>query len=190
MFKLMNILERIVAEAINDSVTDNNGATSSSDESEASTQAHRLGLVSGGFGYWKDQTGKTVARTVQGHLVKLDPHISVARDIAAHQNANSEVSPQGYMGRMIGGVHDATGYIKDTNTNDTIGHTSPHTGEFSPFHSSSDETAHRLNSNPLDTWTHDDQKALTAPNFSPTQQSKSSVFDRIKNKLLPNKQNY
>lgn len=41
------------------------------DGSEASEEAHRLGLTSAGWGYWKDKSGKTVARTVDGKLVKL-----------------------------------------------------------------------------------------------------------------------
>lgn len=41
-------------------------------ESDAAEQAHKLGLVSGGWGTWKDQSGKTVAKTVRGQLVKLE----------------------------------------------------------------------------------------------------------------------
>lgn len=40
--------------------------------SDAAEQAHKLGLVSGGWGTWKDASGKTVAKTIQGQLVKLD----------------------------------------------------------------------------------------------------------------------
>lgn len=42
------------------------------DENEATKQAHALGLESDGYGYWKDpKTGKRVARTLKGKLVKL-----------------------------------------------------------------------------------------------------------------------
>jgi ADP-ribose pyrophosphatase YjhB (NUDIX family) len=40
-------------------------------ESESSDQAHQLGLRYDHWGYWKDKTGKTVAQTVKGKLVKL-----------------------------------------------------------------------------------------------------------------------
>jgi ADP-ribose pyrophosphatase YjhB (NUDIX family) len=46
-------------------------------ENEATKQAHSLGLESDGYGYWKDKTGKRVARTLKGKLVKLtsdDPY--------------------------------------------------------------------------------------------------------------------
>jgi ADP-ribose pyrophosphatase YjhB (NUDIX family) len=47
-------------------------------ENEATKQAHALGLESDGYGYWKDpKTGKRVARTLKGKLVKLtsdDPY--------------------------------------------------------------------------------------------------------------------
>ena len=39
----------------------------------ARDQAHHLGLTYDGYGYWDDETGKPVARTIQGHLVKLEP---------------------------------------------------------------------------------------------------------------------
>lgn len=42
------------------------------EESEAAAQAHKLGLVASGWGTWKDQTGKTVAKTIRGHLVKIE----------------------------------------------------------------------------------------------------------------------
>lgn len=42
------------------------------EESEAAQQAHALGLVSGGWGTWKDKTGKTVAKTIRGQLVKVE----------------------------------------------------------------------------------------------------------------------
>ncbi|MBW3545405.1 MAG: GNAT family N-acetyltransferase [Bacteroidetes bacterium] len=41
---------------------------------DASDQAHKLGLTSAGWGYWKDKSGKTVAQTIQGKLVKLESH--------------------------------------------------------------------------------------------------------------------
>lgn len=41
-------------------------------ESEASDQAHDLGLTYKGRGYWMDDTGLTVARTLKGKLVKLN----------------------------------------------------------------------------------------------------------------------
>jgi hypothetical protein len=44
-----------------------------SSDSEATDQAHQLGLVSKGWGRWADKTGKIVAKTVQGKLVKLAP---------------------------------------------------------------------------------------------------------------------
>lgn len=39
---------------------------------DAAEQAHELDLVSKGWGNWADPTGKTVAHTVDGHLVKND----------------------------------------------------------------------------------------------------------------------
>jgi hypothetical protein len=42
-------------------------------DSEAAEQAHHLGLTAAGWGTWRDQSGKTVAKTVQGKLVKLEP---------------------------------------------------------------------------------------------------------------------
>jgi hypothetical protein len=43
-------------------------------ESEAAQQAHNLGLVSKPYGNWADpKTGKVVAKTVQGKLVKIEP---------------------------------------------------------------------------------------------------------------------
>jgi hypothetical protein len=42
-------------------------------ESEASDQAKELHLIYAGFGYWKDQEGHVVARTLDGKLVKLEP---------------------------------------------------------------------------------------------------------------------
>lgn len=38
----------------------------------AADQAHHLGLRHSGYGYWDDQQGNTVARTIKGHLVKLE----------------------------------------------------------------------------------------------------------------------
>lgn len=43
------------------------------EESEAAKQAHKLGLVAGGWGTWKDKSGKTVAMTKDNQLVKTDP---------------------------------------------------------------------------------------------------------------------
>lgn len=40
--------------------------------SEAAEQAHKLGLISGGWGTWQDETGKTVAKTIQGKLVRIE----------------------------------------------------------------------------------------------------------------------
>src|SRR6185312_1542452 len=41
------------------------------EESDTADQAHKLGLTAAGWGYWADASGKKVARTIQGHLVKL-----------------------------------------------------------------------------------------------------------------------
>lgn len=41
-------------------------------ESVAADQAHEMGLRYKGRGYWMDQSGKTVAQTVNGKLVKVD----------------------------------------------------------------------------------------------------------------------
>lgn len=41
-------------------------------ESVAAEEAHKLGLRYKGRGYWMDQTGKTVAKTVKDTLTKLD----------------------------------------------------------------------------------------------------------------------
>lgn len=49
-------------------------------EMEAREQAHQLGLVSAGWGYWKDKTGRTVAQTIDGQLVKLDDQPDSFRD--------------------------------------------------------------------------------------------------------------
>lgn len=47
------------------------GAEEDPNETEATRQAHHLGLVSGGYGKWMDpKTGQQVAYTVQGHLVR------------------------------------------------------------------------------------------------------------------------
>lgn len=44
-----------------------------SDKSDAAEQAHGLGLISKGWGRWADpQTDEIVAKTVHGHLVKID----------------------------------------------------------------------------------------------------------------------
>lgn len=40
---------------------------------DPSEEAHKLGLTAAGWGYWKDKTGRSVAKTVQGQLVKLAP---------------------------------------------------------------------------------------------------------------------
>jgi hypothetical protein len=55
--KLRNILRNILREA---------------DESESSRQAHELNLTHIGHGYWADAQGSTVARSIDGHLVKLE----------------------------------------------------------------------------------------------------------------------
>lgn len=57
MIKLKTLIEDVVVE----------------EESEAATQAKQLGLTSAGWGTWKDNSGATVAKTVQGKLVKIDP---------------------------------------------------------------------------------------------------------------------
>jgi hypothetical protein len=41
-------------------------------ESSTAEQAKAMGLKYAGYGKWKDASGKTVAKTVQGNLVKLD----------------------------------------------------------------------------------------------------------------------
>jgi len=55
-------------------------------ESEAADQAHKLGLVYGGFGKWRDKSGQTVAKTVGGKLVKVDG--------SAPQKSNGEPPPR------------------------------------------------------------------------------------------------
>lgn len=42
-------------------------------ESDAAEQAKQLGLTYAGWGKWKDSTGKVVAKTVDGQLVKVEP---------------------------------------------------------------------------------------------------------------------
>ena len=41
---------------------------------DAADQAHKLDLVSAGWGRWKDKSGQIVAKTIDGHLVKVDPN--------------------------------------------------------------------------------------------------------------------
>jgi hypothetical protein len=40
---------------------------------DASAEAKKKGLISAGFGKWKDKSGKVVAKTVDGKLVDIDP---------------------------------------------------------------------------------------------------------------------
>lgn len=47
-------------------------------ESDSADQAHKLGLSYAGRGYWRDSSGKTVAKTVQDKLVKLDADDNMA----------------------------------------------------------------------------------------------------------------
>lgn len=68
------------------------------DESEATKQAHQLGLVSKGWGRWADpKTGKLVAKSINGRLVKypdtfeddVDDAVEDARaDIVKHNDVS------------------------------------------------------------------------------------------------------
>lgn len=67
-------------------------------ESEQGTQtpadqAHHLGLSSAGWGTWKDKQGKTVAKTVQGHLTKLEPGEKVKHP-QEHPAINPDAKPE------------------------------------------------------------------------------------------------
>ena len=42
------------------------------EESETAKQAHAKGWVGGGWGTWKDKSGKVVAKTINGQLVPID----------------------------------------------------------------------------------------------------------------------
>ena len=44
----------------------------SEEDSDTAKKAHSKGWVSGGWGTWKDDSGKTVARTINGRLVPID----------------------------------------------------------------------------------------------------------------------
>jgi hypothetical protein len=44
-----------------------------SETKTAAQQAHELGLTHAGWGYWQDSSGKVVAKTINGQLVKLEP---------------------------------------------------------------------------------------------------------------------
>lgn len=46
----------------------------SEEEGDAAEQAHALGLTSAGWGYWRDEFGRTVAQTIDGKLVKFEGH--------------------------------------------------------------------------------------------------------------------
>lgn len=71
-------------------------------ESDASEEAKRQGLVSAGWGLWKDKQGKVVARTVDG---KLEPVKGSRADIT---NYHTNV-PQN---RQVN--HDAIDEVNDT----------------------------------------------------------------------------
>ena len=45
-------------------------------ESQASDQAHKLGLKSSGWGRWKDSSGKVTHQTKDGRLIKIGQKIS------------------------------------------------------------------------------------------------------------------
>lgn len=49
-------------------------------ESDAAEQAKMLGLTYGGWGKWKDDSGKTVAKTIDDTLVKLSPEEAAAEE--------------------------------------------------------------------------------------------------------------
>jgi hypothetical protein len=52
-----------------------------SKNSEASEEAHKLGLIAKPYGNWADKTGKTVAKTISGKLVKIeDPEAEAGKD--------------------------------------------------------------------------------------------------------------
>lgn len=77
--KLVKLLKSIVTEA-----------------EDPSELAHKLDLKSGGFGRWVDDTGETVAKTVDGNLVKIDPNEKQdSTDVPSQSTApsrNSDVS--------------------------------------------------------------------------------------------------
>lgn len=80
-------LSGILFEMIEEASTDNG----ESGETEATQQAHQLGLVSKGWGNWADpQSGQTVAKTIQGKLVKLEPGENAASSLnyATHGSAD------------------------------------------------------------------------------------------------------
>jgi len=67
------------------------------EESEATKQAHALGLISAGWGNWKDEDGRTVAHTIDGVLVKSrdlskDQRGKIGMETLARQAQNSPKS--------------------------------------------------------------------------------------------------
>lgn len=51
--------------------------------------AHKLKLKSAGWGFWKDDTGRTVAQTIDNNLVRIDPS-SVRSTTGNHNEIPSE----------------------------------------------------------------------------------------------------
>lgn len=57
-------------------------------ESDTADQAKKMGLTYGGYGKWKDAQGNTVAKTVNGQLVKIG-----ADDVATAPDAEGDDAP-------------------------------------------------------------------------------------------------
>jgi hypothetical protein len=62
--------------------------------SAAADQAKKLGLKYAGYGKWKDESGQTVAQTIKGQLVKIDPNQQqAAPDMAANSGGGGGITP-------------------------------------------------------------------------------------------------
>jgi hypothetical protein len=89
-------------------------------EESAAETAHRLKLQYAGYGVWKDASGKSVAKTVNGQLVKLEPgevaqpsqgggdeppsDLPKSEPSASDNEPKKELTAQEIMGKKIGGA--------------------------------------------------------------------------------------
>lgn len=72
-------------------------------ESNAARQAHQLGYTYSGRGYWVDDHGKTVARTVQGVLEPYDPRDDPeAEGGRAPDEETQALGPPNYFAQKVG----------------------------------------------------------------------------------------
>lgn len=89
-------------------------------EDGAPEQAKQLGLTYAGWGKWKDESGKTVAKTVQGNLVKLSP------EEASAEEENPQTNNVG--ADRVGDYGKGTGWFDNPN----IPHNYPNGGKSEP----------------------------------------------------------